>query len=277
MNKPLETGSAPKKANQPKAEKPAPKVSIVIPVYNREKYLGIAVRSVLDQTFTDLELIIVDDGSTDGSLTIAEQFAKEDDRVRVLSNPINKGAAHALKKGFEAARGEYVGQVDSDDRLEMRAVELTTKVLNEDSLCGMVYTNYVDIDNNGRKFRPGRRCSIPYSREKLLTNFMTFHFRLIRTSVYKQAGGFDVQFNRIEDYDLCLRISEIANIQKINDYLYQHRVHLDSLQSNMDDLEKMSLNKKVINQALKRRGIDKTHKLKVTLNSVYSIEQVKTW
>jgi glycosyltransferase involved in cell wall biosynthesis len=79
-----------------------PKVSIVIPVYNREQYVGIAIRSVLDQTYRNLELIVVDDGSTDATLAIAEQFAVEDDRVRLLALNVDRtdeterGAAHAL-------------------------------------------------------------------------------------------------------------------------------------------------------------------------------------
>ncbi|WP_333183802.1 glycosyltransferase [Microcoleus sp. B3-D7] len=250
-------------------------MSIVIPVYNREKYLGIAVRSVLDQTFTDLELIIVDDGSTDGSLAIAQQFAREDDRVRVLSNPINKGAAHALTRGFEAARGKYVGQVDSDDWIEWKAVELTAAILDNDLDCGMVYTNYIDVDVNGRKLRPGKRCSIPYSADRLLVDFMTFHFRLIRQSVYRKIGGFDVRFNQLEDYDLCLRISEKTNIKKINDYLYLYRVHQDSLKVTLDDLTRTNLCREVITQALKRRGMDKTHKLTVFLNPTFSITELK--
>lgn len=270
MNKPASPGKAKPEATESKP----PKVSIVIPAYNREKYVGIAIRSVLDQTYRDLELIIVDDGSTDGTLAIAQQVAREDDRVRVLSDKKNRGAAYALKTGFEAARGEYVGQVDSDDILEARAIELTAAVLDDVIDCGLVYTNYVDIDTNGRKFRPGKRCSIPYSKERLLVDFMTFHFRLIRKSVYTKIGGIDLDLDRLEDYDLCLRLSEATNIVKINDYLYQYRIHSDSLKVTMEDLERIELCKKVITQALKRRSMESTHKLHVALNPTFFIEEL---
>ncbi len=253
----------------------APKVSIVIPAYNREKYLGMAVRSVLDQTYRDLELIIVDDGSTDGTLEIAEQFALEDDRVRVLSDKINRGAAYALKKGFEAARGEYVGQVDSDDILEALAVEKTVAVLDDDSNCGMVYTNYIDIDKNGRKMRPGRRCSIPYSSERMLIDFMTFHFRLIRKSAYNKIGGFNTQFNNIEDWDLCLRLSEVTTIKKINEYLYLYRYHPDSTKVTMNQLERVNLCTEAISQALERRGMESTHKVHVSFNPTFFIRSLE--
>lgn len=250
-----------------------PKVSIVIPAYNREQYLGMAVRSVLDQTYRDLELIIVDDGSTDGTLAIAEQFAREDDRVRVLSDKINRGAAWALKKGFEAARGKYVGQVDSDDLLEARAIELTAAVLDDDIGCGLVFTNYLDIDENGKKLRPGWRCSYDYSKEKLLTVFMVFHFRLFRKSVYEQVGGIDLKFNKLEDYELCLRMSEVTRFVRVPEFLYLYRNHPSSVH-NENRLDVMLLTERAINTALERRGMAGTYKLTVEFSSRFKIEQI---
>ena len=252
-------------------EKSAPRVSIVIAVYNREKYLGIAVDSVLRQTYQDWELIISDDGSIDGSIDIARQFALEDDRIRVLTAE-HKGAVHALIAGFGAAKGEFIGQLDSDDLLEPEAIELTVAVLDNDGECGMVYTNYIDVDANGQKQRPGHRCCIPYSKERLLINFMTFHFRLIRKSIYNKIGGFNPQFNNIEDYDLCLRLSEVTTIKKINDYLYQYRFHPDSTKVTMDNLERIELCAEAITQALKRQGMESTHKLKVIHSATFCIE-----
>ena len=251
----------------------SPRVSIVIPVYNREKYLGIAVDSVLRQTYQDWELIISDDGSIDGTLDMAHNFALYDDRIRVLTAE-HRGAVYALIAGFNAAKGEFIGQLDSDDLLEPEAIELTVKALDDDIECGMVYTNYININANGQQQQPGHRCCIPYSMKRLLTDFMTFHFRLIRSSIYKQIGGFDIEFNKIEDYDLCLRLSENTNIKKINNYLYQYRIHPESLQITMSELEKIRLYEKVITRALKRRQMDKTNRVKVSLNPTYSIEEV---
>jgi glycosyltransferase involved in cell wall biosynthesis len=248
-----------------------PKVTIVIPVYNREKYLGIAVDSVLRQTYTDWELIISDDGSTDGTLDLAHNFALHDSRIRVLTAE-HKGAVHALITGFDAARGEYIGQLDSDDLLEPEAIELTVKALNEDEECGMVYTNYIDIDENGKKLRPGWRCSHDYSKRGLLTTFMTFHFRLMRKLIYDKIGGFNTQFNNIEDYDLCLRLSEVANIKKIDEFLYLYRFHPDSTKVTMNQLERINLCKEAMTQALQRRGMGNTHEVCVLLNPTFSIQ-----
>ena len=241
-----------------------PRVSIVIPVYNREKYITLAVESVLRQTFQDWELIISDDGSTDGTLEMITEFALHDSRIRVLTAE-HKGAVHALIAGFNAARGEFIGQLDSDDLLEPPALELTVKALDEHPNWGMVYTNYRDIDEQGQLTRVGWRCSIPYSSHTLLTAFMTFHFRLIRKSIYQEVGGFDSNFDRIEDYELCLRLSEMTKIGKIDQFLYQYRFHPDSLKS-MARLEVILLAKEVIELALKRRGFNENLQVQIEYN-----------
>ena len=251
-----------------------PRVSIVIAVYNREKYLGIAVDSVLRQTYQDWELIISDDGSIDGTLDIARQFALEDDRIQVLTAE-HKGEAYALIAGFSAARGEYVGQLDSDDLLEPEAIELTAAVLDNDAECGMVYTNYMDIDKNGRILRPGRRCAIPYSNERMLTDFMIFHFRLIRRSIYILSGGFNSRFNLIEDYELCLRLSEITKIKKVERLLYQYRVHSES-ETRTKGLRMIYLCKKAIKEALKRRNLDEYYRIKLEFNPTYWLEEIRS-
>lgn len=250
-----------------------PRVSIVIPVYNREKYLGIAVESVLRQTYQDWELIISDDGSTDSSLEMALFWANHDSRIKVLTAK-HKGAVHALIAGFNAAKGEFIGQLDSDDLLEPEAVELTVKALDKHPEWGMVYTNYRDIDEQGQLTRIGWRCSILYSKQTILTAFMTFHFRLIRKSVYEKVGGFNADFDRIEDYELCLRLSEITEIGKIDQFLYQYRHHSNSLKSTAR-LEIIMLAQKVIELALERRGLNDTYRLNVVYNPVFSLELIQ--
>ena len=247
----------------------SPRVSIVIAVYNREKYLGIAVESVLRQTYQDWELIISDDGSIDGTLDMAHNFALYDDRIRVLTAE-HKGAVHALIAGFDAAKGEFVGQLDSDDLIEPEAIELTVKALDEHPDWGMVYTNYRDIDEQGQLVRVGWRCSIPYSSHKLLTDFMVFHFRLIRKTIYQKVGGFDSDFDKIEDYELCLRLSETTEIGKVDEFLYQYRFHPDSLKSTAR-LEVILLAKKVIELALKRRGFNENLQVQIEYNPQFSL------
>ena len=92
-------------------------ISIIIPVYNSDKYLKRCINSILKQTFIDLEIILVDDGSTDNSLKICEAYQKQDDRIRVIHKE-NGGSTSARKAGVQIARGEYIAFVDSDDWIE---------------------------------------------------------------------------------------------------------------------------------------------------------------
>ncbi len=90
-----------------------PKISVVLPVYNSEKYIAEAVQSILDQTFTDFELLIINDASTDGTLQILESF--KDDRLKIINNPTNLKVVKSLNKGLELAQGEFIARMDADD------------------------------------------------------------------------------------------------------------------------------------------------------------------
>ncbi len=99
-------------------EKSVPVFSVVVPVYNADRYLNKALQSILDQDFTDFELILVDDGSTDESFAVLEAFAEKDARIIVLNNEVNRGAAEARNRGIDIARGKYLCFVDADDYIE---------------------------------------------------------------------------------------------------------------------------------------------------------------
>ena len=132
-----------------------PKISIIVPVYNVEKYLEKCVRSILAQTFTDFELILVDDGSPDSSGAMCDQFAEQDQRVKVIHKE-NGGLSDARNAGIEIATGEYLGFVDSDDYIADDMYELlyTNIVKDADlSICG-IYDVYEERANC-KKFNTG--------------------------------------------------------------------------------------------------------------------------
>ncbi|MEA5602555.1 CHAT domain-containing protein [Nostoc sp. UHCC 0252] len=231
----------------------SPLISIVIVNYNRESYLGVAIASVLAQTWQDLELLIWDDGSTDGSVAIAHAYAQQDGRVRVIEAH-HQGCTAALKAAINVTKGTYFGIVDSDDILASTALAKTAKVLSSYPETGFVYTDYLNIDQHSKVIGYGHRCSIPYSREGILVNFMTFHFRLIRRSVYDQVGGISKSFLCAHDYDLCLRLSEVAQVRRVLEPLYLYRNHSQSI-SVTRRKEQILCSKRAIAQALWRRGL----------------------
>ena len=97
-----------------------PSISVIVPVYQAEAYLKKCVESVVKQTFSDWELLLIDDGSTDKSLAICNQCAMEDDRIRVLRQKKNAGVSEARNRGLREAKGEYIAFLDADDRFECR-------------------------------------------------------------------------------------------------------------------------------------------------------------
>src|SRR3954454_14325487 len=106
------------------------RVSVVVPIYNVERYLGECLQSIAGQTFADLEVVMVDDGSTDGSAAVAQEFVAKDPRFRLLTQP-NGGLSTARNTGIDAATGEFIAFVDSDDALPPRAYELLVGALDE--------------------------------------------------------------------------------------------------------------------------------------------------
>ena len=135
-----------------------PKISIIMPVYNGEHYIDYSVKSILNQTFTDFELIIVNDGSTDNTREICERFRESDDRI-ILINQVNQGAHHARNNGIKKARGEYYCFFDSDDYIDGRMLEDLYDIINDYKsdlvVCGFnINTYYTDNDYIVQKYIP---------------------------------------------------------------------------------------------------------------------------
>ena len=103
-------------------------ISVIVPIYNREKYLRTCLDSIVNQSYKNLEIILVDDGSTDDSVTICEEYATDDLRIKIIRQE-NQGVAAARNAGLRQAAGQYVGFVDSDDWLDKRAYEILVKNL----------------------------------------------------------------------------------------------------------------------------------------------------
>ncbi|HBB34110.1 MAG TPA: filamentous hemagglutinin [Cyanobacteria bacterium UBA8803] len=228
-------------------------ISIVITTYNRERYLGAAIESILSQTRRDLELLVWDDGSTDGSIRIAQNYARRDRRARVIAAE-HQGRILALAAAIAQSSGTYIGWVDSDDLLAPEAIAKTAAVLDARPEVGLVYTDYLVIDDRSKFRAYGSRCHIPYSKERLLSDFMTFHFRLLRRSLFEQVGGLDNSMTYVEDYDLCLKLSEVTEVHHVKQPLYYYRCH--ALSDSQQYPQPQAYNAyRAIAKALERRGL----------------------
>lgn len=248
-----------------------PTISIVMPVYNREHYLKEAIESVLAQTRRDFELLVWDDGSTDNSVALARHYEQCDRRVRVITAS-HQGQTKSLIAAIAATTGAYVGWVDSDDFIAPTALFETATVLEQEPEVGLVYTDYLVIDEHSSVKGLGQRCRIPYSKDRLLVDFMIFHFRLFRRSVYNLVGGLDESMVRAQDYDLCLRLSEVTQISHIQKPLYYYRQHKSSV-SQQQRVEQILAAEQAIVRALERRGLSERYELEVEIVGRYLLRQ----
>ena len=248
-------------------------VSFIITVYNRSKFLSETIKSVLRQTDPDFTLIIWDDGSLDDSIQIAKFYAKQDLRIQVIE-AAHEGASIALKDAISHTNSSYIGCIDSDDILAPNALAETRLILDQQPEVGMVYTNYRVIDVHGNCQGMGKRCQIPYSRTRLLTDFMTFHFRLIRRIAYDAAGGTNSNLLAAIDYDMCLRLSEVTQIYHHSNILYSYRTHPNSISTEKRQLQ-IDCAAQVVRQALKRRHLDSLFQLEIQAPSKFILKPFK--
>jgi glycosyltransferase involved in cell wall biosynthesis len=247
------------------------KVFLVMTVYNRQSYLEQSLDSILRQTYPNWFLTIWDDGSTDLSPEIAQKYAQLDNRIQFIAAP-HTGRQHALKKAIASNTQsyDYLAFVDSDDHIEPETLTATVKVLDLHSIVGMVYTDHWIIDAQSKVIGIGARCQIPYSKNRLLIDFMTFHFRLIRRGIYDLVGGIDLDFPLAEDYDMCLKISEVSEIYHLQQPLYYYRTHPNSI-SQDQRVQQIEHSGKAVRNALVRRGVSDQYCLEIIENTKFRI------
>ena len=150
------------------------------------------------------------------------------------------------------------------------ALAETVAVLDRQPTIGLVYTDYWVIDEQDAVKEYGMRCRVPYDKDRLLIEFMIFHFRLIRRSVYDQVGGTDERFLCCQDYDLCLKLSEVTEIEHLHQPLYYYRHHLHSI-AGQQRYGQILWSKEATEQALKRRGLTDEYELEVQIFSQCSL------
>jgi len=197
-------------------------ITVVIPVWNRAAGVGKAVASVLAQTFKDFELIVVDDGSTDGSLDAARAAAGSDSRARFLSLEHSGNPGVVKHAGISAGTGEWVAVVDSDDEILPRALEEVLKTAAQHPACGVVFTDRVLVTPDG-KVIPAPPMP-PYSREGMLEVNLIRHLAVFRRDLYDRVGGCDPSMTYAETYDLALKLSEITEVFHLQIALCRYRI-----------------------------------------------------
>ncbi len=195
----------------------APLASVVLGAYNEERLVGEAIRSVLAQTLGDFELVVVDDGSADGTAAVVEGLARQDSRVRLVQHERNRGFANALNTGIGNATAEYVAMIDADDLWMPGYLERMTAALAARPDAGFAFTDAWWLDDTSGRFHRrttseslGAPASPPDSPAELLDSIIPsnwiFGLATMRRSALEELGGFDAGLPACEDYDLWIRM-----------------------------------------------------------------------
>lgn len=230
-----------------------PKVSIYIPSYNNGKFIKECIDSVLNQSFTDLEVCVCDDGSTDNTVQILEENYRYNPKVR-WKVQANGGISKASNTAVQMCRGMYIGQLDSDDLLKPNAVETLVKYLDRHDV-GCVYSGCERIDTEGNYLQDEYNWPI-FSREKLLITMIVHHFRMFRRKDWMRTSGFDETLTNAVDYDIFLKLSEVCSFHHVNEMLYLRRIHGNNT-SVVNVNQQDANNNIVVESALKRIGLDR--------------------
>ncbi|MGA7180854.1 MAG: glycosyltransferase [Thiobacillaceae bacterium] len=207
------------------AEKPL--VSIVLPTYKRANVLPNSIRSILSQTYTNLELIIVDDNSPDNTPDVVKSFA--DERIRYVRNEANLKLPRALNKGFSLARGDYLTWTSDDNLFANNAIERMVEALQTGD-CDFVYADYflfADIDAAGNALEK-RHEKLPDQLQLERSNHIGACFLYTRKA-YEAVGEYDPDLFLVEDYDYFMRIAKQFKTCHIPEPLYYFRRHDDAL------------------------------------------------
>ncbi len=197
-------------------------VSILMPVYNGKAHLEDAINSILKQTYRDFELITVDDASSDGSLSILQGYAKQDSRIKVITNNKNIGLTRSLIKAIEMAQGRYLARQDADDISLPQRLEKQIDFLENNKEYGAIGTSARVIGSNGDFIRNAYVPKTWFMTRQILRfgNCFLHGSMMFRKEAYIDAGGYRSSFSLGQDFDLWLRISKKSKMRNMHEILY---------------------------------------------------------
>lgn len=212
-----------------------PMISVIMPVYNSEKYLKESIESILNQTYKNLEFIIIDDGSTDNSLKIIQEYKLVDNRIKVITRE-NKGLIFSLNEGIALANGQYIARMDSDDISLSRRLEKQIRFLDERKDIDIVATHISAFGDASLEIKEQieRRYNLFINESnmeiKIFDDIPICHPSvMMRKSVLEQLQGYSNKYPCAEDYDLWMRaLKQDFKLTTISEKLTKYRLHDNS-------------------------------------------------
>lgn len=240
-----------------RAAGPLPEISVVMPVFNAEQYLRQAVESVLGQTFANFEFLVYDDGSTDGSVGIMQEYAQRDSRIRFFPME-HAGHVTWLNAGLHEATGEFIGRMDADDVCVPQRFERQHAFLREHADVVVVGSDFLMIDEDGEALGIGRHETEDETlRKGLLAGLLgeiAHPTSMMRRTAVLRAGGYRKRYETTEDLDLWFRLAEVGRLANIPQVLLQYRQHERSICYSEWHRQKAFVDE-IVNDARARNGL----------------------
>lgn len=233
----------------------APKISVLLPVYNGGEYLQTAIDSILNQTFSDFEFIIINDASTDDSEKVI--LSNTDSRIVYIKNEQNLGLIKTLNKGLDLCKGEYIARMDQDDIANPTRFEKQNNVLDhnlEIGVCGTLFTPFNSNEEYKIRSHPELHNEIKII---LLTSCVVGHPTVMLRRSALQNLRYDEDYQAAEDYEFWSRLVRITQFYNIQESLLQYRIH-NSNMSILENSTQINNAKKITGNQLKIIGIENT-------------------
>jgi len=230
------------------------KISVLMANYNNSDYIEEAIDSVVNQTYEEWELVIVDDASTDDGLKVIERY-KNDSRIKIFQNSKNIGYIRTLKKLIQIAEAPILGILDSDDALKISALEDVMNVYENNPDIGFVYTKLIFCDSNLKPSKNELGKKMPQNKSNIRSRY-TSAFRTFRKKAYLKTSGLDKSMDYAEDRDLILKLEEVTKFYCVDKSLYLYRRSADTHTTNPEkaDTGKINLATAKYNAFLRRQG-----------------------
>jgi glycosyltransferase involved in cell wall biosynthesis len=216
-------------------------VSVIIPAYNASSFIEETIHSVLNQTYNNFEIIVVNDGSTDDTLNKLNILKTEYNFIRIIDKP-NTGVCDSRNKGYSKAKGEYIIFLDADDLWHKDFLKKCITLFENNSAVGAIYTNGQVINEKSDKQETIIEANTIESALNILEwkegYAATPACTIIKKEIIEKAGLWDTNFSTAADQDFFIRIANITPIVAINEVLFYYRIHPDNMHQNIALMEK---------------------------------------
>ena len=247
-----------------------PKISICIPTYNRKEYLLQALESALAQRYQNFEVVVVDDGSTDGTQEMMQSM--QDARIRYIRNATNRGRPYTRNRCIEEARGEYILWLDDDDTLAEDVLDRYLLLLERYKEADIIYGNLRNLNTGEIFFTPK---DFYQNNTTLMNNLLTVGCPLpnpatmVKKELYEKFGKYDEEFVRAQDYEFWTRVALHATVKKYDGISCNYRIHDDNISAGSAELLDTSYESKIIRKTLNEEVVARSFDYAKSQNIVF--------